>query len=170
MQLAVYFILLTLNGLVNCAIAWGCHGLWLFVPWLSMTFWSLTSTSNDLTQLGQRPASHSLSWTLVCFYYPSSPDTLDSPCLHFNPWPSSLTSVSHTQLLDSVSDSCIVADTVGTSVGEVWSGPVISPRMWLKYLMQMMIKKMIFLFWQLLKHPSILLVYCAWNQSDQSIW
>ena len=27
------------------------------------------------------------------------------------------------------------------SVGEVWSGPVISPRMWLKYLIQMMIKK-----------------------------
>ena len=31
--------------------------------------------------------------------------------------------------------------TGGSSVGEVWSGPVISPRMWLKYLMQMMIKK-----------------------------
>ena len=56
------------------------------------------------------------------------------------------------------------------SVGEVWSGPVISPRMWLKYLMQMMIRRIrVFFFWQLLKHPSILLVYCAWNQSDQSI-
>ena len=32
------------------------------------------------------------------------------------------------------------------NVGEVWSGPVISPRMWLKYLMQMMIKKIFFFF------------------------
>ena len=55
------------------------------------------------------------------------------------------------------------------SVGEVWSGPVISPRMWLKYLMQMMIKKIRVFFRQLLKHPSILLVYCAWNKSDESI-
>ena len=47
------------------------------------------------------------------------------------------------------------------SVGEVWSGLVISPRMWLKYLMQMVIKKIRVFFWQLLKHPSILLVYCA---------
>ena len=32
-------------------------------------------------------------------------------------------------------------EEVPNSVGEVWSSPVISPRLWLKYLMQMMIKK-----------------------------
>ena len=59
-------------------------------------------------------------------------------------------------------------DGVGTGVERViTSGPVISPRMWLKYLMQMMIKKIRVFFWQLLKYPSILLVYCAWNKSDQ---
>ena len=31
------------------------------------------------TPLGRRPASHSLSWTLVCFYHPSLLDILDSP-------------------------------------------------------------------------------------------
>ena len=35
----------------------------------------------------------------------------------------------------------LLQHNVMPSVGEVWSGPVISPRMWLKYLMQMMIKK-----------------------------
>ena len=54
--------------------------------------------------------------TLICFYYLSLLDTLDSPCLHFNPGPLSLTSVSCTQLLDSISDSCIVADTVELSL------------------------------------------------------
>ena len=34
----------------------------------------------------------------------------------------------------------IESQNVWDSVGEVWSSPVISPRMWLKYLMQMMIK------------------------------
>ena len=29
-----------------------------------------------------------------------------------------------------------------------------------------MIKKIRVFFWQLLKHPSILLVYCAWNKSE----
>ena len=55
------------------------------------------------------------------------------------------------------------------SVTERNTSPVISPRMWLKYLMQMMIKKIRVFFWQLLKHPSILLAYCAWNKGDQSI-
>ena len=55
------------------------------------------------TPLGCQSTSHSLSWTLVCFYYPSLLDTLDYPCLHFDP-----------RLSDSVSDSYIVADTVGT--------------------------------------------------------
>ena len=63
------------------------------------------------TQLGHWSASHSLSRTLVCFYYPSLLDTLNSPCLHFDPQPSSLTLVLRTQLSDSVSDSCLVADT-----------------------------------------------------------
>ena len=36
--------------------------------------------------------------------------------------------------------SCHVQPRCG-SVGEVWSVPVISPRMWVKYLMQMMIKR-----------------------------
>ena len=66
------------------------------------------------TQLGHWSASHSLLQTLVCFSYPSLLDTLNSPCLHFNPWPSSLTSVLRTRLSDSVSDSYIVADMVGT--------------------------------------------------------
>ena len=48
------------------------------------------------TQLGRQSTSHSLSQTLVCFYYPSLLGTLDSPCLHFDPRPSSLTSVLHT--------------------------------------------------------------------------
>ena len=71
-------------------------------------------SDQPLIQLGHWSTSHSLSQTLICFYYPSLLDTLNSPCLHFDPRPSSPTSVSHTQLSDSVSDSCIVADTVGT--------------------------------------------------------
>ena len=65
-------------------------------------------SDRPLTQLGHRSPSHSLSQTLVCFYYPPLLDTLISPCLHFDPQPSSRTSVSCTQLLDSISDSCIV--------------------------------------------------------------
>ena len=66
------------------------------------------------TPLGHQPTSHSLSQTLICLYYLSLLDTLNSPCLHFDPQPLSLTPVSHTQLSDSVPDSCIVADTMGT--------------------------------------------------------
>ena len=80
----------------------------------------LTLSDWPLTELGHRSTSHSLSQTLVCFYYPSLLGTLNSPCLHFNPWPLSLTSVLHTQLLDSVSDSCIVADMVGTPQLNLW--------------------------------------------------
>ena len=86
----------------------------------------LTSTSDGLTHfrhfwIGLQPnwvvgllliLSHRLSYVSI---YPSLLDTLNSPCLHFDPRPSSLTLVSHTELLDSISDSCIVADTtVGT--------------------------------------------------------
>ena len=60
------------------------------------------------------PTSHSLSWTLICSYYLSLLDTLDSPCLHFDPQPSTLTSASHPRLSDSVPDNCIVAEMVGT--------------------------------------------------------
>ena len=87
-------------------------------PWLSMTFRSQASTSDGLTYFQAfglasdptgslarpTPTSHSLSQTLVCFYYLSLLDTLDSPCLHFDPQPLSLTSVLHTRLSDSVSD------------------------------------------------------------------
>ena len=73
-----------------------------------------TLSDQPPTQLGRRPTSHSLSQTLICFCYLSSLDTLDSPCLHFDPQPPSLTLVSCTQLSDSISDSYIVADTVGT--------------------------------------------------------
>ena len=51
---------------------------------------------------------------LVCSHYLSLLDTLNSPCLHFDLQPSALTSASCTQLLDSIPDSCIVADMVGT--------------------------------------------------------
>ena len=75
----------------------------------------LTLSDWPLAQLGHQSTSHSLSRTLIRFYFPPLLDTLDSPCLHFDPRPSSLTSVLHTRLSDSVSDSCIVADMVGTS-------------------------------------------------------
>ena len=45
--------------------------------------------------------------TLVCSYHLSLLDTLNSSYLHFDPQPSTLTSASHSQLSDSVSDSCI---------------------------------------------------------------
>ena len=76
------------------------------------------------TQLGHWSTSHSLLWTLICFYYPSLLDTLASPCLHFNPQPSSLTLVLRTRLLDSVSDSYIVADMVGTHQLDLWGLPL----------------------------------------------
>ena len=56
----------------------------------------LMLSDRPLTQLGRRSTSHSLLQTLVCFYYPSLLDTLNSPCLHFDPRSSSLTSVSRT--------------------------------------------------------------------------
>ena len=43
------------------------------------------------TPLGCQPTSHPLSQTLICSYYLSLLDTLDSPCLHFGLWPSTLT-------------------------------------------------------------------------------
>ena len=73
----------------------------------------LTLSDRPPTQLGRQSTSHSLLRTLVCFYYPSLLDTLDSLCLHFDPQPLSLTLVSHTQLSDSISDSYIVANMVG---------------------------------------------------------
>ena len=53
-------------------------------------------SDRPLTQLGRWSTSHSLLRTLTCFYYPSLLDTLDSPCLHFDPQPLSLISVSCT--------------------------------------------------------------------------
>ena len=38
-----------------------------------------TLSDRPPTPLGRRSASHSLSWTLVCFYYSSLLDTLNSP-------------------------------------------------------------------------------------------
>ena len=52
--------------------------------------------------------------TLVSFYYLSLLDTLNPPCLHFKPQPLPLTLALRTQLSDSISDSCIIADMVGT--------------------------------------------------------
>ena len=77
-----------------------------------------------LTQLGHQPTSHSLSQTPICFCDLSLLDTLDSPCLHFNSWPSYLTSVLCTPLSDSISDSCIVADMVGTPQLDLWGLPL----------------------------------------------
>ena len=121
--------------------------LWIKVPWqwpaahpwmipqLTMSLQSLainlqwldqspTLSDQPPTHLGHWPTPHSLSQTLVFFYYPSLLDTLDPPCLHFKPWPLSLTSTSHTWLLDSVSDSCIVADMVGTPQIDLWGLPL----------------------------------------------
>ena len=82
------------------------HLQWLD-PFLTLSDW-------PLTQLRHRSVSHSLLQTLVCFYYPSLLDTLNSPCLHFDPQPLSLTSVLCTRLSDSITDSYIVADMMGT--------------------------------------------------------
>ena len=94
-------------------------------PSFPMTFWRFdpfpTLSDRPPTQLGHRPTSHSLPWTLVCSYYLSLCDTLDSPCLNFDLWPLSLT---QSQLSDSVSDSCIVADTVGTPQLDLWGLPL----------------------------------------------
>ena len=65
-----------------------------------------------LNHLGCQPTSHFLSQTLVCSYYLSLLDTLNFPCLHFNLQSLTLTSASHSQLLVSIPDSCIVVDTV----------------------------------------------------------
>ena len=66
------------------------------------------------THLGHLPTSYSLSWTLVCFLFSSLPDTLDPPCLHFNPRPSILTSVTCPRFQTPSLTSYIVADMVGT--------------------------------------------------------
>ena len=61
---------------------------------------------------------------LVYFYCLTLLDTLNPPCLHFELQPLSLTSALHTWLLDSISGSCIVADTVGTPQLDLWGLPL----------------------------------------------
>ena len=46
------------------------------------------------------------------------------PCLHFNLWPLILPSASCSQLSDSIPDSYIVADTVGTPQLDLWGLPL----------------------------------------------
>ena len=65
----------------------------------------LNLSDQPLTHLGLWPMSHSLSWTLVCSYYLSLLDILNSPCLPFDLQPSALPLASCPQLLDSISDS-----------------------------------------------------------------
>ena len=74
--------------------------------------------------MGLWPTSHSLSWTLICSYYLSLLDTLDFPCLPFNLWPLALPLASCSWLLDSIPDSYIVADTVGTLLLDLWGLPL----------------------------------------------
>ena len=59
----------------------------LLKPHLHLQQLNLFPTLSDWppTQLGHQPPTHSLSQTLVCFYYLSLLDTLDYPCLHFDP-------------------------------------------------------------------------------------
>ena len=66
------------------------------------------------SHLGHQPTSHSLSYDSHMFLLSFLLDTLNSPCLNFGLQPLTLTLVSHSQLSDSIPDSCIVADTVGT--------------------------------------------------------
>ena len=67
---------------------------------------------------------HSLSQTLVCSYHPSLLDTLNFPCLPFNLQPSTLLLALCSQLSDSVPDSYVVADTVGTPQLDLWGLPL----------------------------------------------
>ena len=91
--------------------------LWQLSPFLNLLDW-------PLTHLGHWPTSHSLSWTLTCSCYLSLLDTLDSPCLYFGLWPSTLTLALWSWLLDSVPDSYIVADIVGTPQLDLWGLPL----------------------------------------------
>ena len=112
-----------------------------FVPQLSMSFRSLAFSSSSSAhfqtlQIGLWPTwwpglsayfSFSLMdshMKLICSYYLSLLDTLNSPCLHFDLWPSTLTSASCSQLSDSIPDSHIVADTVGTPQLDLWVLPL----------------------------------------------
>ena len=65
-----------------------------------------------LTHLGCWPTLILSCMTLVCSYYLSLHDTLDSPCLHFGLQPSTLSLASCSQISDSIPDS-LVADTMG---------------------------------------------------------